>query len=183
MNKKIITTGLLGGLIIFVWMIIFQTFFPFYQMTVNKISDDNANVQLLEFINENITESGVYYPDHKFTKEAQNPAFDYIQLIVEKQQAEYEIIRILLLIIVWICAVMVIAWMLPKFPAEKIKHYKQRLLYVVFFGVFLALFSDVMNWCMHQYPLDHSMVAAVRTITSWVIAGTFIAWRTKPENI
>ncbi len=185
MDNRVFVAGLLGAVVIFVWSFLSWVVFPFHTMTFNDIPNEDAVVTA---IGDNITETGVYmYPgfandDSSMTaKHTMGPRIPFMVFHKEGAPEMPPSIFVFGFLFNFIAAT-IVAWMLSRCSADKLMRYGQRVLFVTMFGVFLAIFTDLMNWNYMQYPMNFVIVNAYDNVVTWALAGTVIAWRIDPKD-
>jgi drug/metabolite transporter (DMT)-like permease len=57
-----------------------------------------------------------------------------------------------------------------------VRRYRDRVSFVAFLGVFVAVVADGANWAWFHHPMNHTLVTAADHIVGWLLAGFAIAW-------
>ncbi|UCE24494.1 MAG: hypothetical protein JSU74_00135 [Candidatus Zixiibacteriota bacterium] len=185
MTKDIITAGLLGGLVILIWLTIAHGMLPFKRYYTLKTFPDQLEVHRL--LKANITEPGMYsVPYYSSPEQAAALADEY------RNQPVYEItylgythdtMRGLLstsIVAIFLTPLMA-AWILSMASARILKSYRRRLMYVVALGLFLVVWDNWMGQLTDEKLVGLAIFYAVANIVAWLLAGLVIAWKVKPK--
>ncbi|MCP4727304.1 MAG: hypothetical protein GY863_19865 [bacterium] len=185
MDNRIFVAGFLGAVVIFVWTAISHLVLPFHDMTVADIPNEDA---VMEVLKDNIEETGVYfYPGRAnadSTLAQKLAAGPRVPFMVYREEGAPEMTpsQFVFSFLFNFIAATIVAWMLSMTSDNKLQRYGQRVLFVTFFGVFIAVFSDLMMWNWMHFPMSYVIITAYDNIITWVLAGTVIAWRIDPKN-
>jgi len=183
-NKKVIATGLLAGLVAVACTTVFQQLIPIRDKLGYKEVPNEELV--LEVLDTNLRETGLYLlpghspPDPLFRERyAKGPIFRIHSLRSGAGGPPHVVVPVLALLI----APIVPSWFLWSVCRHGRPGFGSRVLLVALFGVFLALWADLRMWGMELYPLHYSLVLAASSVVTWVIVGLVIAWRIKPGRV
>ncbi len=185
MDSRIFVAGFLGAVVIFVWTFLSWVVLPFHDMTMSDIPNEDAVVEVLK---DNIEETGVYfYPGRAnadSTLAQKLEAGPRVPFMVYREGASTQMSpsQFVFGFIFNFIAATIVAWMLSMTSDNKLLRYGQRVLFVTFFGVFIAVFSDLMMWNWMLYPMSYVIIVAYDNVITWALAGTVIAWRIDPKN-
>jgi hypothetical protein len=180
--RRIILSGLLGGVVLSAWGILGRGFLPFYHDAAWREIPNESLV--FEAVTEQIRETGSYiYPydvpaDSAFhARFEEGPAF---QILFRGESLEETELRDLALFALGLLFVPIIpAWVLSVTSHRRAAHYGQRVLFVALFGLLVALFHDLPAPGVHA-PLDLRVALALDSIVGWTLVGMVLAWRIKP---
>jgi hypothetical protein len=75
------------------------------------------------------------------------------------------------------------AWMLSQTSQRVMSSYMRKVLFFTAIGLLFALFSDLMNYGIGNYPLNNAIILAVHSIVVWTVVGLVVAWRMKPDKL
>lgn len=187
MKKDVLVAGLLGGLVMLIWLTISNAIVPIKSDLIHNTIPFENQVELHGALKENITETGTYsvpyvgwddeskFPDYSnqpvysitysgFTHGSAGSLADYIPFPVP-----------------FIVAFMV-AWMLSASSPKIRKKYSRRVVFVAAIGIIIALFDDVLQMSFGPQPKDYLVFLAVNNVITWILTGLVIAWKIKPVN-
>ncbi len=179
MKKDILLSGLLGGIVIFLWMIVSTSLIPINGDQPDPIPNDKEIQTLLK---ERITEPGVYFlPDHPvdnpelYPDYGNEPIFSIIYGGRTSNSFRGELIWELFC---FFAAPLIAAWLLSKASDTVLKKYSRRVLYVAVLGLFLAIYADSFS----MKPMENILLSSLNYMVTWTLAGLVIAWRIKPKT-
>ncbi|MFC1564892.1 hypothetical protein ACFL6G_08135 [candidate division KSB1 bacterium] len=185
MDSRIFIAGFLGAVVIFVWTVISHLVLPFHDMTISEIPNEDA---VMEVLKDNIEDTGVYYypgksqADSTYTQKlAEGPRIPFM-VYREEGGAEMTPSQFVFSFLFNFIAATIVAWMLSLTSDNKLMRYGQRVLFVTFFGVFVAVISDLMMWNWMYFPMSYIIITAYDNVLTWALAGTVIAWRIDPKK-
>ena len=179
MKKDILLSGLLGGLVIFAWIIISSTIIPLSGNVGNEIPDDKDIHTMLK---NKIPESGIYWlPGHTGQEEGlyadygNEPIF-YIFYAgaTPNTMIAPTIVEILCILLTPIIA----AWILSKASEKILAKYTRRVLFVTVIGLLFAVYGDLYS----QKPLGLILLSSINNVIIWALVGLVLAWRIKPKR-
>jgi len=180
MKKEILLSGLLGGVIIFVWIIISSSIIPISGDIPKPIPNDK---EIHTIIKGKITESGIYWlPGHAGQAEGLYPDYDnepifYIFYggVTPSTIMAPTIVEILCILLTPIIA----AWLLSMASEKILAKYDRRVLFVTVIGLIFAVYGDLFS----QKPLDLILLSSINNIIIWTLIGLVLAWRIKPKSV
>jgi hypothetical protein len=74
------------------------------------------------------------------------------------------------------------AWLLSLTSERILSNYFRKVLFFAGIGLLFAVFGDLSNFGIGNYPLSDALILAVYTIAIWTIVGLVVAWRMQPEE-
>jgi hypothetical protein len=178
MKKQILLSGLLGGIVIFVWLIISTGPLPVNGDIQEQIPDD---LEIHTLLKERIKGPGIYFvPGHpEEGEESLYPDYGNEPIFSINYggrtpntfmgQFIYEIVCIF-------AAPMIAAWLLSMASDEVLAKYSKRVVFVLIIGLFLAVFGDVRS----EKSMDRILLSSINNLIMWFLAGLVIAWRMRP---
>lgn len=178
MKKRILLSGLLGGIVILVWQIISTSLLPLSGDLPSPIPNDK---EIHTALKEKITEPGIYFiPDHPEENQDSYPDYENEPLFfiyfagttpdTVFGQMIFELFSILFTPII-------AAWMLSVTSDSILTKYSRRVLFVMVLGLFLAVYGDLFS----QKPADLIILSSINNLITWTLVGLVIAWRIKPD--
>ena len=184
MHRRIVTAGLLAGVVGLLWTALSQSAVPVRnELGYKEVPDEEAVLQLLD---RGLPETGLYLlpghspPDSLFRARYENgPIFRVHSLRSGAGGAPHVIVSILGFLI----APLIPAWFLWGLCRYGRPGFAARVGVVSLFGIFLALAAHLQLWGMELYPLSYSLFLAVNGLIGWTLVGIVLAWRITPDVV
>ena len=180
MVKKIIVSGLLGGIVLMIWTFVVNVIFGF-NSSINMKQIPNER-QVYAILKDNIVQPGKYICNPELTSERrfpdQEPVFSILYGGVGHEAAGG---LMLVGLVVFFLAPLIGAWLLSQTSGRVLSSYLRKVLFFVAIGLLFAIFTDLTNFGIGNYPLQDALIQAVHHIIVWTIVGLVVAWRMKPE--
>lgn len=181
MDKRVITTGLMAGLVVVGWTSVSYGFVRIRdELGYKEVSNEEA---VLSVLDANLAETGLYLvpghspPDSLFrVRYAEGPLFRVHSLRRGAGGSPHVLLPILALLV----APLIPTWLVWKLCQRGGPEFGMRVVVVALFGVFLALTTDLRLWGMELYPLSYSLLLAFGSVSTWILAGLVVAWRIRP---
>jgi hypothetical protein len=184
MHRRVIASGLLGGVVLLVWTAVWFGLVPFHHdATAREIPDEDV---VFDVISERIGETGIYsYPYDVPADSAFHERFEagpILQILFQKEggAAPSETVRFLSVVLAYLLVPIIPAWALSVASHERTGRYIQRVWLVMLFGIFVAVFRDLTPTGI-MVPSEFSLVVAVHSVVGWGLVGIILAWRISPE--
>jgi len=181
MDKTVITTGLIAGLVGLACTVVFLQVIPLRDQSGYKEVPNEAKV--LEALDANLRETGIYLlpghspPDSLFRERyARGPLFRIHVL----QNGADGAARFLVSVIALLVAPIIPTWHIWSLCRNGRPGFGSRVLRVASFGVFLVLWADLRMWGMELFPLNYTLVLAASSVATWGVVGLVVAWRIRP---
>ncbi|NNE46801.1 MAG: hypothetical protein HKN37_09095 [Rhodothermales bacterium] len=180
MRTKIITSGILGGIAMSIWMFVVNAVLGFeHSMQMKSITNEREVYDLLKA---SIVEPGRYACNPEGTPQKGfpdgEPVFSILYGGVGHEAAGAMMLVDLLIFFV---ATVIAAWMLSLLSTRFRDSYRNRVLFFAAIGLLFAVAIDVANYGIGGYPLDDTVILALHRIAMWVFVGLVVAWRMKPD--
>ncbi len=177
MKKEILLSGLLGGIVIFAWLVISIELLPVSGHRAQPIPNDKDIHAVLK---ERITEPGIYFlPDHPDENSVDYPDYEnepIFSVIYGGRTPGTSLGQLIFELFCIFTAPAIAAWMLSVASERILTKYSRRVLFVAVFGLFLAVFGEVFS----EKPVDYILLTAANSLITWALVGLVIAWRIKP---
>lgn len=179
MKKEILFSGLLGGIVIFTWLIIGGALLPLNGDRPDPIPND---LEIHTLLKERIREPGYYFlPDHPEEGE-ENLYPDYgnepLFFITYGGRTPNTFMgQLMYEIFCFIIAPIIAAWLLSMASEKVLAKYSRRVFFVAILGLFLAVYGDVLS----EKPMDRILLSSINHVMTWFLAGLAIAWRIRPK--
>jgi hypothetical protein len=180
MLKKVIVSGLLGGVVLIVWGFVVNGIFGFNSgMNMKQIPDER---QVYEILKEGIVEPGRYICNPELTSSGTFPGEEPV-FSIHYSGMGHEAAggKALVGLAVFFLAPTIGAWMLSVTSGRIISSYPRKVLFFAVIGLLFAVFDDLMNFGIDGYPLNDALILAVHDVVVWTLVGLVVSWRIKPE--
>lgn len=185
MQRRVLTAGLVAGLVMLLWTAVWYGLSSFYHdATANEIPDEDY---VFNVINDRLDETGIYlYPYDVPADSAFHARFEagpILQILFQSQggAAPSETLSFLSVVLAYLLAPIIPAWVLSVASPEKTAGYIQRVSIVALFGIFVAVFRDLTPVGV-LVPGEFSVVMAVHSVVGWGLVGIVLAWRMNPDR-
>ncbi len=180
MFKNIIIAGLLGGLTLMAWIFLINGIFGFRnQIDMKQVPNES---QVYELLKNNIAEPGRYLVNPELntsnTFPANEPVFSILYGGMGHEAAGGQ--SLFKLILAFIAATLG-AWLLSLSSEKIISSFPRKVLFFTILGILIAVFTDLNNYGIGNYPLRDTIILGLNTIVTWTVAGLVIARRIKPK--
>lgn len=180
MKKEIILSGLLGGITIFIWLMISFGTLRLSGDLPNPIPNDKEFHTTLK---EKITEPGIYYCPNS-SEENKSLYADYgneplYTVIYSGRTPNTFMGQLVFELFCIFITPMIVAWLLSVTSEKILSKYSMRVLFVAVLGLFLAVYGDVFS----EKPLDLILLTSLHSLITWGLAGLVIAWRITPARL
>ena len=181
MLKKVIGAGVLGVIVLFVWVFLVNGIFRFQaSIDMKQIATEQ---QVYEVLKEHIVNPGRYVFNPELSQEMMfpdgEPAFSVLYGGVGHEAAGT---LMLLRLVVGLLAVTIGAWMLSQTSVRILSSYPRKVLFFTAIGVLIAIFTDLTKFGIGAYPLKDAIFLGINSVISWTLVGLVVAWRMKPDQ-
>lgn len=180
MMKRIIVAGLLGWVVLIVWVFVVNGVFRFrVSIDMNRIPEER---QVYELLKEKIVEPGRYIFNPEVSPERGFPGEEPVYSIQYSGMGHGTAGMLLVIdLLKGIVAVMLAAWMLSVTSSRILSSYPRKVLFFIAIGLLFAVYGDLMQWGIGGYSLKATLLLALNSIVTWTIVGLVVAWRIRPE--
>ncbi|MBN2184669.1 MAG: hypothetical protein JW746_05030 [Candidatus Krumholzibacteriota bacterium] len=181
MAKKIIFSGLSGGLVLIILTFVINGLFGFRAgIDMKQIPNERL---VYETLKDNILEPGRYICNPEGSPSAGfprgEPVFSVMYGGVGHEAAGKNMIVGL---VIFFLAPIIASWMLSTASERIISSYPRKVLFFAGIGLLFAVFGDLSNFGIGSYPLRDAFILAAHSIFIWTLAGLAAAWQIKPEK-
>lgn len=187
---RIITAGIVGAIIHFVWGMAAWIVVPLHTPTINQLP---AEREIVELMKAQDMESGTYVipfmsgaddmkPDSEFTKNHEaGPIFS----VYYRKEGSSPMPMTMMIsgFLIYLLASTLAAFLLSTVGFTWGQSYWRRVAFVAGLGVFSTLVSDFGYWNWMYFPLDYTLAFVVDTIIGSVLAGLAIAFFIRPTEV
>jgi hypothetical protein len=184
MTKRIIVAGLLGTVVMIVWVLFSFAVLRIGGETIRPVPNQ---AELHAALKARITEPGTYACLYIASEEeaARIPNYrdEPLYAITYKGTTHNTVpgFRNLGVLSV-LFAPLAAAWLLTKASAALLARYWARVLFVASLGVFVALAGDWPRAVADEQRAADLLVTTANTVATWLVAGLAISWRIGPER-
>ncbi|MBN2091320.1 hypothetical protein JW964_17040 [candidate division KSB1 bacterium] len=182
MAKRVIIAGLSGGVVLLIWTFIVNAIFGFAsRMEMKQIPNER---QVYEILKENIIEPGKYLCNPALTVDGRFPDNEPVfSVLYGGVGHEFAGKMMLFGFLIFFLAPMTAAWLLSQASPKVLSSYWRKVLFFTAIGLLFALFDDLNNFGIGNYPLGDALIRAVYNICVWTVVGLVVAWQMKPEKV
>ncbi len=177
--KRTVVAGLLGSLVLIVWMVVVNGLLGFSSRINMKKLDNEPHVY--EVLKENVTQPGRYVVNPEPTSEGRFPDGDPVYGVTYSGAGHGSAGGIM---IAGLAALIIVpmagAWLLSQASDRVLSSYPKKVLFFFVLGLLIALFSDLNKFGIDGYPLKDALMLGMHDIVLWTLVGFVIAWRIKP---
>lgn len=184
MRRNILKAGLLGGVVMMLWLFVSNAMIPIKSQLIHKIPPNQ--LELHAALKASITEPGTYTCPY-LLREDEHLLEDY------RDQPVYSIIYsgyshgagqdagFYRPILVVFAMAFLAAWLLSLLSREVLASYWRKVLFVAAIGLLVALSDDVLQMSFGPQPQDYLFFLAVNNLITWTLGGLVIAGQIKEE--
>ena len=168
MWKQLIRCSIVGGIIVFLWVMLSWMVLPMHKMTMNKFTDSAATVSA---ITENAPKDGIYvYPGMDAKVEGKQPMLfvNVARGIDFKSMAKPMVIGLL----TQMMSAFFVTYLLLRAKAMK---YWPRVRFITVAGIFAAFVGTVPAWNWWHFPGAWTLAEMCDIIIGWFLGGLVIA--------
>lgn len=177
--KKVIVAGVLGGLVMMVWMILVNGILGFNsRINMKRIADERV---VFETLKHNITEPGRYVCNPEVTSEGFPGGEPVFSILYGGMGHEAAGRNMLIQLPFFFIAPIVAAWMLSVTSKETLASLPRKVAFVVCIGLLLGVWGHLGNYGIGGYPLASTIALIAHDLALWALVGLVLAWRIRPE--
>lgn len=179
MKKRILISGLLATLALVIFQFIVNGIFGFKsKIEMKQLPNEKYVYSILK---ENIEKPGRYIINPELTAEDRFPENEPVYSILYGGVGHEDAGRETFMGLgIFFLVSLISAWILSKTSQEVLSSYFQKVLLFLAVGFMFALFSNLMNYGIGNYPLKDSIILGIFNICNWLIIGLIISWQIKP---
>lgn len=179
MKKKILLSGLLGALVIMVWITISSEIILLSGDKTEEIQDDK---EIHSILKNRLQKSGIYWlPGHEGQNQGQYADYENEPIFFVYYAGTTPGTMIAPTIVEFVSIFltpMIAAWLLSMASMKILARYSRRVLFVAVIGLLFAVYGDLFS---HK-PLDRMLLSSINHVIAWTLVGLVLAWRIKPEK-
>jgi hypothetical protein len=180
MQKKVIISGLLGGVVLFAWTFVVNGILGFRSsIDMKQIPNER---QVYEILKESIVEPGRYICNPAMSSSGSFPGEEPVFGIHFSGMGHGSAGKLM----VWQLAVFLVAptigaWMLSVTSGWILASYPRKVLFFAAIGLLFAVYGALTDFRIDSYPPGDALMLAGRDVISWTLVGLVVAWRIEPE--
>lgn len=179
--KRIVVAGLLGSLVLIIWMFVVNGLLGFGS-GINMKKVDNES-QVYQVLKENVQQPGRYTVNPEPTGEGRYPEEDPVFSVLFSGMGHGTAGgQMIVGLIVMLLVPMLGAWLLAQASDSVLSSYPKKVLFFLILGLLIALFSDFDKGGIGGYPFGDVIMLGLHNIVLWTLVGLVIAWRIKPGS-
>ncbi len=180
--KKVISAGLLGGVVLIMWTFAINAILGF-QASID-MKQVPAERQIYEVLRQHITDPGRYIFNPELTSEGQVRGKEPVFSVLSGGMGHGSAGSLMMVeLVVFFLAPMIGAWLLSQASERVRSSYPRKVLFFAAIGVILALFSDLMKLGIGRYPVNDALAFAASDIVAWTLVGLVVAWRIQAPGV
>jgi hypothetical protein len=180
MIKKVILSGLTGGLMLMVWAMLINGLLGFrYRIDMKQVPNE-AQVYLI--LKQNIVEPGRYLCNPALTVSNTFPENEPVFSILYGGMG-HEAAGPLSIMIDFLFALItatISAWLLSLASDRILSSYPRKVFVFILIGLMFALFCDLKKYGIGNYPLHDALIMALHNLMLWTVLGLVISAFVKP---
>ncbi len=179
MLKRVIPAGLLGWVVLMVWVFVVNGMFGFRRsIDMNRVAGEK---QVYALLKEKIVEPGRYIFNPEVSRERGFPGEEPVYSVHYSGMGHGTAGMMMLIdLLIGIVSVTLAAWMLSVTSARILSSYPRKVLFFAAIGLLFALFGDLTRFGIGGYSLKPALLLALNSVVAWTLVGLVVAWRIKP---
>lgn len=182
MLKRVIISGLLGGVILVAWTLAANGILGFRSNIDRKPIRDER--QVYDCLKGNIVEPGRYICNPEVALSDTFPGEEPVFGITYSGMGHGSAGRLMLVqLVLFFLAPAIGAWMLSLTSRRILTSYPRKVLFFAALGLLVALSGLLTNYRIDSYPLTDALLLAAHDVIAWTLVGLVVAWRIQPETV
>lgn len=178
--KRVIIAGLLGALVLIVWTFAVNGLLRFKSnMDMKQLPNER---EVYEVLKENVEEPGRYVCNPEVASDRRFPEGEPVFSILYGGVGHEAAGGFMWLgLVVYILSPIIAAWMLSQASARVLSSYTSKVLFFTAIGLLFALFGDLANAGIGDYPIRDAIVWGLHDIILWTLIGLVVGARLRPQ--
>ncbi len=167
-----IKSGIVGGIILFIWSAISWMVLPWHMTTLNTFKDEKAVATVLTA---NAPQSGVYVlPMQEMQGNQPSTPMPFVFTSVHLEGMQASMVKPMVFALIGqIISAILVAWLLSKTMGLG---YFRRVGFVVIFAVAAALLANLPYWNWFAFDTHYVLTMAADLVVGWFFAGLAMAF-------
>lgn len=180
MWRRVIVPGLLGGIVMVVWMFLVNGLLGFRaSIDMNRVPNERL---VYEVLKDNITEPGRYVCNPAVTDSGRFPGGEPVFGILNggmghEAAGVMALVQLPMLFILPILA----AGLLSKANRTVLSSYGRKIMFFTGLGLLIAIADTFTDFGIGGYPLGSALLSIIHDVALWIVAGLVMAWRMGPD--
>lgn len=180
MVKKILLSGVTGGIAMGVWTFVANVLFGFASRMNMKVLPNEP--QVYELLKTSVTEPGRYVVNPAVNLQVGYPAGEPVfSVLFSGVGHESAGPMMWLSLVVVFGSTILAAWMLSRTSTDFRSSYVRRVLFFAVVGVLFAVSIDLDSFGIGGRPMADALLLGLHRILMWTFVGVAAAWFMKPE--
>lgn len=180
MWKRIVSAGVLAGIVLTVWAFVVNGLLGFQaRIDMKRISSER---QVYELLRESIPAPGRYACNPPLTPEGRFPEGQPVFSVLYGGMGHEAAGRLMLVgLASFFLAPLLGAWLLSHASAEVLKSLPRKVLFFTGIGLLIAMFSDLQAFGIGGYPARDALLIGANHVLAWTAAGLAAARPLRPQ--
>ena len=181
MLKKVIVAGVLGWIVLALWIFATNGIFGLLAGIDLKRIPDEARVY--EVLKESIVEPGGYMCNPPLTPDGQFPSGEPV-FGIRYSGSGHEIAGRMMLIhhAVSLLSALIVAWMLSITSARVLSAYSRKVVFCAAIGLLFALFGDLSSYGIGARTMRSALLLGGQSLVAWILAGLVMSRIVRPDR-
>ncbi|NGX39410.1 MAG: hypothetical protein KR126chlam1_00737 [Chlamydiae bacterium] len=174
MWKPLVRSSIIGGIVVFLWMMISWTVLPFHEMMIKKVKNPT---EVISCVSRNTPEDGIYtipHMDDGDTVASANGDKSPFIFVNINRSVEFSAMTkpIIVGIILQIIGAFLLTYLLLQAKAMK---FWKKVRFITIGGLTVALLGAVPSWNWWHYPGSWVFLECLDYVIGWFLGGLVIA--------
>ena len=180
MMRRVLTAGVLGGVVLMAWTLVVNGIFGFQaRIDMNRVPTER---EVYEVLRQHVVDPGRYVLNPELTPEHRMRGGQPVYSVLYSGMGHEAAGGMLWVgLAVAISGSVIGAWLLSQASQRVTASYGRKVLFFAAVGLLLALFGDLTRSGIGGYPVGDAVALALHRVIAWVLAGQVVAWRIQPE--
>ncbi len=178
MQKTLLKSALIGGLIVFIWGLFSWMVFPWHQTCLNKFDSES---EVASTIRDNAPVSGMYVLPNTFAYNDKTSQSDMDRGMRMMQNGPFVFASVrphgmggmtvapfIIALIIQIIGAFIVSWMLLH---TKGLHHKKQVGFVTLFGLSIGILGQLPDWNWWGFSACYVITNIIDLVVSWFLAG------------
>ena len=182
MGNRVLRCGFIGGVIVFVWLLISWMFLPWHYQSLKKFKDEN---RVYNVIRDNAPTSGIYILPNMYvyregiSQNDLNREMGSQTQMMSKGPVVFASVAVegvtgprylpfVIALIIQIVGACIIAWMLFQ---TKFSSVEQKVTFVTLIGLLIGILGYLPDWNWWRFSLGYTVGCMADLLIGWCLAG------------
>ena len=179
--RRVLTAGLMGGMVLFVWMFVVNGLLGF-RAAIN-MKQLPTERQVYEVLRDHVTEPGRYACNPELTADWRFPEGEPVFSVLYGGMGHEAAGSLMLFgLFLYLSAPIVATWMLSQTSNHVLSNYRRKVFFFSGIGFLIAALSNLTDFGIGGYPVTDALLLAANDFIAWTLIGLTVAWRLQPEE-